>query len=100
MARLWPLGVALLLGTFVAAMSASTQQGRSQTPNPGPRSANPGFTIVEASIDEMRLAMEQGRVTSRDIVTQSLLRIALYEDRLNAAITINPRARSEERRVG
>ena len=62
--------------------------------------------MVEASIDQMRLAMEQGRVTSRDIVTQSLLRIATYEDRLNAAITINPRAleeadaRDRERRAG
>ena len=36
--------------------------------------------------------MEQGRATSRDIVTQSLLRIATYEDRVNGAITINPRA--------
>jgi amidase len=54
----------------------------------------------------MRLAMEQHRVTSRDIVTQSLVRIATYEDRLNAAITINPRAleeadeRDRERRAG
>ena len=54
----------------------------------------------------MRLAMEQGRATSRDIVTQSLVRIATYEDRLNAAITINPRAlaeadeRDRERKAG
>jgi len=50
--------------------------------------------------------MEQGRTTSRDIVTQSLVRIATYEDRLNAAITINPRAlaeadeRDRERKAG
>jgi len=99
MARVWPLGVALLLGTFVAAMSASTQQGRSRIPKPG-------ISVVEASIDQLRLAMEQGRATSRDIVTQSLLRIATYEDRLNAAITINPHAldeadaRDRERRAG
>jgi amidase len=54
----------------------------------------------------MRSAMEQGRATSRDIVTQSLVRIAIYEDRLNAAISINPRAlaeadeRDRERRAG
>ena len=54
----------------------------------------------------MRLAMERGRATSRDIVTQSLVRIATYEDRLNAAITINPRAladadeRDRERKAG
>ena len=54
----------------------------------------------------MRLAMEQGRATSRDIVAQSLVRIATYEDRLNAVITINPRAlaeadeRDRERKAG
>jgi amidase len=109
MTRSW-LGVVLLLGTFAA---ASALQGQSRTanpesrpPNPGSRIQNPGFTIVEASIDQMRLAMEQGRATSRDIVTQSLVRIATYEDRLNAAITINPRAlaeadeRDRERRAG
>jgi amidase len=50
--------------------------------------------------------MEQGRTTSREIVQQSLTRIALYEDRLNAAIAVNPRAlqeadeRDRERRQG
>ncbi|HLG04685.1 MAG TPA: amidase family protein [Gemmatimonadales bacterium] len=50
------------------------------------------FSVVEASIAEMRTAMEQGRTTSREIVQQYLTRIALYEDKLNAVITINPRA--------
>jgi len=77
---------------------------RAQTP--GPRDSPAAFSIVEASIGDMRLAMEQGRTTSRDIVTQSLARIATYEDRLNASITINPRAledadeRDRERRAG
>jgi amidase len=63
------------------------------------------FSIVEASIAETRTALEQGRVTSRDIVTQSLMRIALYEDRLHAALYVNPRAveeadeRDRERRL-
>lgn len=34
------------------------------------RSARRPFTVVEATISEMRVAMEQGRVTSRQIVTQ------------------------------
>jgi amidase len=54
-----------------------------------------GFTVVEATIPEMRGALEQGRVTSREIVRQYLTRIALYEDKLHAAITINPRALDE-----
>ena len=110
MTRLSPLGFVLLLCTFAAACATTqqpgTQKGGSRIPSPESRAQSPGFTVVEASIDEMRLAMEQGRTTSRDIVTQSLVRIATYEDRLHAAITINPRAlaeadeRDRERREG
>ncbi|MBF8301619.1 MAG: Amidase, partial [Acidobacteria bacterium] len=48
--------------------------------------APPSFTVVEATIAGMRQAMEQGRTTSRELVQQSLTRIALYEDPLNAII--------------
>ncbi|HSL23601.1 MAG TPA: amidase family protein, partial [Vicinamibacterales bacterium] len=48
-----------------------------------------------ASIPEMRTAMEQGRVTSRQIVTEYLTRIATYEDTLHAALAVNPRALEE-----
>jgi len=58
------------------------------------RSSAP-FTVYEASIPEMQAAMTAGRVTSHAIVQQYLTRIALYEDKLNAAITVNPRALSE-----
>ena len=53
------------------------------------------FTVVEASIVDMRAALEQGRTTSRDIVQQYLTRIAFYEDRLNAVIAVNPNALME-----
>jgi amidase len=56
------------------------------------RSAAPSFSVVESSIADMRRAMEQGRTTSHEIVQQSLTRMALYEDRLNATIAVNPRA--------
>ena len=71
-----------------------------------PQPAAAPFTVVEATIADMRTAMERGRATSRAIVQQSLDRIARYEGRLNAAITVNPRAledasaRDEERRRG
>ncbi len=64
------------------------------------------FSVVEASIPEMRAAMEQGRVTSRELVTQYLTRIAMYEDQLHAIITVNPNAlkvadeRDRERAAG
>jgi amidase len=50
------------------------------------------FTVVEASIADIRSALEQKRVTSREIVLQYLTRIAKYEDRINAIITVNPNA--------
>lgn len=53
------------------------------------------FSVVEASIADMQAAMKQRRVTSRQLVTQYLTRIAMYEDKLNAAITINPHALQE-----
>ena len=50
------------------------------------------FSVVETSIADMRSALEQKRTTSREIVQQYLTRIALYEDRLNAVIAVNPNA--------
>src|SRR5688572_5931842 len=55
----------------------------------------PPFSVVEATIAEMQAAMRQGRITSRGIVQQYLDRIAKYEERLNAIITLNPRALDE-----
>ncbi len=43
----------------------------------------------------MQQAMTEGRVTSRELVQQSLTRIALYEDQLNAVISVNRRALEE-----
>jgi amidase len=78
----------LFILVMACLVPASAQRGVSQT-------ARRPFTVVEASIPEMRKAMEQRRVTSRELVTQYLVRIAMYEDKLNAAITINPRALEE-----
>jgi amidase len=40
----------------------------------------------------MRRAMDEGRVTSRELVVQSLTRLALYERKINAAIAVNAHA--------
>ena len=47
----------------------------------------PRVSVVEASIADTVRALRARRVTSRELVQQSLTRIALYEDRLNAIIT-------------
>jgi len=58
-------------------------------------SAPSRLTVVEASITDLQHALQQRRVTSRDLIQQYLTRIALYEDRLNAIIYVNPRALEE-----
>jgi amidase len=86
----------------VAAASTVSAQAPKTQPAPAPKI----FSVVEATIPEMRAAMEQGRVTSRELVLQSLARIAMYDKRLNAVMTVNPRAlaeaevRDRERREG
>src|SRR5579862_5478276 len=55
----------------------------------------PAFNVVEATIPEMRAAMEQGRITARELVALHLIRIGLYEDKLHAAITVNGKALEE-----
>src|SRR5918993_1191899 len=59
-----------------------------------PPAAGP-FSVVETGIPELQVALGDGRVTSRQLVTQYLARIASYEDRLNAIITVNPKALDE-----
>src|SRR5215813_5763763 len=64
------------------------------------------FTVVETTIADMRTALQKRRTTSVEIVTQYLTRIATYEDKLHAALTVNPDAlleaaeRDRERRAG
>src|SRR5579864_5146435 len=76
-----PLAIGLALALAAAALTLRAQNNRLHT-----------FTVVEATIPEMRSAMEQKRVTSRQIVEQYLRRIGTYEDLLHAAITVNPEA--------
>ncbi|MEA2414380.1 MAG: amidase [Thermoanaerobaculia bacterium] len=57
--------------------------------------ANKPFNVVEASISDMQAALKDGRVTSHELVLQYLIRIATYEDKLHAAITVNPNALKE-----
>jgi amidase len=71
----------------------------SQAPAPAPAVRAPksaaAFTVFEAGIPEMQAAMKSGRTTSHEIVQQYLTRIATYEDKLHAAITVNPHALEE-----
>jgi amidase len=53
------------------------------------------FSVVEASISDMQKALREKRVTSRELVEQYLLRIALYNPQLHAAISVNSNALKE-----
>jgi amidase len=81
-----PLGLLLPL---LAASTAASLLAQPQSSRPQP------FTVVEATIADMQRAMQEHRVTSRDLVTQYLTRIAMYEKVINAAIAVNPRALDE-----
>ncbi len=57
--------------------------------------ATPSFNVVEASIPEIRAALDQKRITSRELVTLYLARIGMYEDKLHCIITVNPNVMKE-----
>ena len=75
---------------LLSALPASCTQGSHPTAN---------FDVVEATIPDMQRAMEEGRATSRELVEAHLLRIARYEERVNAAIAINATALAEADRL-
>jgi len=83
-------GLAIVLAILSGGLAACS----GTTPPP----AEP-FDVTEASIQEMQQAMTEGRVTARDLVEAHLLRIALYEERVNAVIAVNPNALAEADRL-
>src|ERR1700716_334297 len=74
-------------GLLAVALSAQAPRRTATPAKPSP--------LVEATIPEMRAAMASGRLTSRALVGQYLVRLGTYEDRLHAAVVGNPRAREE-----
>ncbi len=83
-----PLAGVLILAAALAACTTS----------PPPNTAAP-FSVVEATIPEMQKAMLDGRTSSRHMVEQYLQRIALYNSKFNAVITVNPKALEEADRL-
>jgi amidase len=53
------------------------------------------FNVVEASITDLQNAMQEGRLTSRELVLLYLQRIAQYEDRINAVAYVSRTALDE-----
>ena len=53
---------------------------------------NNNFSVVELTIPQMQKAMAEGKTSSRDLVVQYLMRIGLYENKINASISVNKNA--------
>jgi amidase len=83
--------LSFVVGVLAVALSAQTPRRAVGSPKP--------FQLIEATIPEMRTAMASGRLTSRALVSQYLVRLATYEDRLHAAIVVNPHALDEADRL-
>ena len=78
--------VLLILGASLPAQQAAR----------APRAAGAAtFTVFEAGIADMQAAMKAGRTSSHAITQQYLIRIGMFEDKLRAAITVNPKALEE-----
>jgi amidase len=82
----------LLASALLAAIAPAEAKTAPKAAQPPARA---GFSVVEASIPQMRNALARRRVTSRELVRQYLERIASYEDKFHAALTVNPRALQE-----
>ena len=85
-ARSFPAHVAIGAITVLTCLSAPVAAQRKPTVAPPP------LSVVETSLADLRTALAQKRTTSREIVQQYLARIATYEDKINAVITVNPQA--------
>jgi amidase len=74
---------------LLTALAAACQSAARPLPASAP------FTIVEATIPQMREAMQQGRLTAHDLVEMYLARIGMYQRLLNAAVYVNGNALKE-----
>ena len=99
------------LGGALLVAAVAVPRGRAQQPTAVEATRAGGATpppvsVVDATIVELRAALDERRITSREIVTQYLTRMALYEDQLHAALAVNRLALEEadeldsERRAG
>ncbi len=81
----------ILISGAVAIVGATLAVAAQQKPTATSRS----FSVVEATIPQMQAAMKSGQITSHDLVLQYLARIGMYEEKLHAAVFVNPNALKE-----
>jgi amidase len=69
--------------------------GQTQPPGQTKPAAQEHFRLMEATIPQMRAAMEQKRITSHELAMLYLARIGMYEDKLHCIVTVNPHVLDE-----
>ena len=79
------------IGLLILVVLTVTLNLRAQDPSKRP----PTFDVVEATISEIQAALNEGRLTSRELVLLYLARIAYYEQTVNAVLTVSPTALAE-----
>ena len=87
---------AMAVATAVAIAISCAGPARAQPTHDSP------FQIVEASIDDIHMALRSGRLTVRQLVQSYLDRINAYDKQgptINSVITINPNALAEADRL-
>jgi len=80
----------LLASACAASLTTLAVRGQSRPAAP----AGP-FNVVEATIADMRKAMEEKRLTSRELVGLYLVRLATYDHLVHAALAVNAHALEE-----
>lgn len=57
------------------------------------------FKLEETTIDNIHQAMEEGEITSKELVNRYISRIKMYDQKLNSIVLINPNAVKEAEEV-
>lgn len=84
-----------LWGCAAVGVTATLSLGSTGLEAQKPRAVRARFTVVDATLADMRAALAAKRVNSVELVRQSLERIGTYEDLLHASLHVNRHALDE-----
>jgi amidase len=80
---------------FALGIIAAALCWRGALPGQTKPAAHEPFHLMEATIPQMRAAMEEKRITAHELAMLYLARIGMYEDKLHCVITVNPHVLEE-----
>ncbi len=91
-----------LVSTFAIVLLFALTLGNTLAANKGGHQGTSRLDLVEATVSELQQALRTNLITSEQLVEMYLARIEAYDDagpRLNAFLTVNPRAEATARRL-